>query len=127
MQNLSSGFVEWSCAVVIFTITRRYHHIFITSFYIIHDNFSNSVINDVLSIQVQKIFWLTNVFVKGQLVTLFPKHVYHFSILHIKNFSLQRKWVHIFCRQNIDVENKVSAKQILFFQSVVRYVGQKVS
>ena len=72
-----------------------------------------------ISLQIQKILRLANVFVERWLVTVLPEHVYHFAILYVKNFYFQRKRIDIFCRQNIDVENKTSVKQILFSYSIV--------
>ena len=51
----------------------------------------------VFSIKIQKIVWLANMFIKRRLITVFPKHLYHFTILHIENLSFQRKRIDVFC------------------------------
>ena len=94
---------------------------------IVHHNFNHTRINYVSSIKKKKIVWLANTSIKRRLVTVFPKHVYHFSNLSIENYSFQRKWVDIFCRQNVDVKNKAPIKQIFFFYSVLRYICHKIS
>ena len=101
--------------------------VFFTSFEVIHHNFSHAQIHYVFSVKVKEIMWLAKVFVKRRLVTVLPKHVYHFSILHVKNISFQRNQVDIFCCQIIDVKNKGSVEKILYLHSIARYVGQEVS
>ena len=96
-------------------------------FNITYDSLCNLWINNAFTIQVQKYFGLANVFMNARFIALLPKHTYHFTIFNIKNLSLQREHVNVFCSQSIHIENKTSIEKILFLYSRIRYVRQEIT
>ena len=84
------------------------------------------IMSNMKSIEEHKVFFLTDMSIECLWNTFFPKHVHHFLIVLILEFSIHRKHFQIVCKGCKYTEHKRNVFMIVFVQTNVCNIGQNV-